>query len=391
MLRRAVKIRIYPTKEQADDLNRQFGAVRFVYNKGLSIISSQYKKHGRRLSATREIKALLPVAKRSRKYGWLSQFDAIALQQACIHLGKAYARFFGKKGRYPRFKSKHGKQSSYHCTSLKVGKGWIKIPKLSPLKAKIHRPLEGKLKSITLSRSRTGKYYASLLFELPETKKTPPQHLDASQVMGLDMGLTHLLIQSDGHKEANPRFLKRARLNMRRKQKSLSRKQKGSRGRSRARYHLAKCHEKLVNARHDFQHKVSHRLIGENQAIIVETLKIKNMMRNHRLAKSIGDAAWNSLLTKLLYKAEASGKRVVQIDQWFASSKTCHICGDRIEALTLSMREWNCKTCGTHHDRDLNAALNIKKQGIIALKAEGLSVSANGGLRKTDLPVSCSL
>ncbi|GAB3470705.1 hypothetical protein GCM10027398_20520 [Azotobacter salinestris] len=180
-----------------------------------------------------------------------------------------------------------------------------------------------------------------------------------------------------------PRFLKRAEANLRRKQKALSRCRKGSSNRAKASLKLARAHERVANARDDFQHKLSRRLIDDNQAVIVETLQVKNMLKNGKLAKHIADAAWHSLLTRLEYKAKAQGRHLARIDQWFASSKTCHACGYNAESMPLNVRAWQCADCGTYHDRDVNAALNIKRQGILKLKAEGLFVSAHRGLRKS--------
>ena len=386
---RATKVRIYPTPEQAQFLARQFGATRFVYNKALHIISSQYRRHGTKLRAKKDIKPLLAVAKKSRKYYWLKDFDSIALQQACINLDKAFNNFFDPTlaARYPTFKHKHGKQSSYHCMSVSAGDHWIKVPKLGPIQARIHREIDGALKSITLSRTVTGKYYASLLAE--DGEKAPPPLQAVESVLGLDMGLTHLAIDSDGNKVANPRHLKRAAANLRRKSKALSRCKKGSAGRAKARAKLASAHEHLANTRADFQHKLSRQLIDENQAVAVETLKVKNLLKNHNLAKHIADASWSSLIQKLEYKAAQQGKHLVKIDPWFASSKTCSCCGNKADALPLSVRHWRCQVCKTSHDRDINAAINIAQQGVIKLRAEGLSVSANGGLRKSGyLPVA---
>lgn len=384
---KATKIRIYPTSEQAAFLNRQFGAVRFCYNAGLRIMSHRYKRHGQSLNAKRDIKKLLPIAKRSRKYNWLKEADSIALQQACLNLDQAFQRFFDPKAKagYPRYKSKRGRQSSYHCTSIKAGDDWIKIPKLGPIKAKVHRRVKGKLKSITLSRTPTGKHYASLLYELEQATIKPLTDINAAKVLGLDMGLTHLAIDSNGHKTPNPRFLKQAHNNLRRKQKALSRAQKGSANRAKARLLVAKAHERVVNARNDFQHKLSRQIVDDNQAVIVETLQVKNMMKNRKLSRHIADVAWHSLIVKLDYKAKEQGKHLVKIDQWYASSKTCHACQYKLGALPLSVRSWSCPGCHTQHDRDVNAALNIKHQGILSLKAEGLSVSAHRGLRKSGI------
>lgn len=384
---KVTKVRIYPTTEQAEFLNRQFGTVRFCYNTGLRIMTHRYQRHGQSLNAKRDLKKLLPVAKKSRKYGWLKEADSIALQQAFINLDKAFQHFFDpkKKAGYPRFKSKRGKQSSYHCVGTKAGDDWIKVPKLGPIKAKVHRKVEGKLKSITLSRSVTGKHYASLLYETEQDAPAPLHSLDKTNVIGIDMGLTHLMIDSAGRKEPNPRHLQRAQKNLKRKQQALSRKKKGSANRAKARLLVAKAHERVANARNDFQHKLSRQIVDDNQAVIVETLKVKNMMKNARLAKHIGDASWHALTTKLDYKAKEQGKYLVKIDPWFASSKTCHVCQHKVDAMPLSIRSWECPACHAPHDRDINAALNIKHQGIIKLKAEGLSVSAHGGSRKSGM------
>ncbi|MGM0983584.1 MAG: RNA-guided endonuclease InsQ/TnpB family protein [Pseudomonadota bacterium] len=384
---KATKIRIYPTTEQVAFLNRQFGAVRFCYNTGLRIMSHRYKRHGQSLSAKHDIKKLLPVAKKSRQYGWLKEADSMALQQSCINLDQAFQRFFDPKQKagYPRFKSKRGKQSSYHCVGVNAGDSWIKVPKLGPIKAKVHRKVEGRLKSITLTRTVTGKHYASLLYETEQVAPALLKDVDAAGVVGLDMGLSHLAIDSTGRKIANPRFLKQAQKNLKRKQQALARTKKGSAHRARARLLVAKAHERVANARNDFQHKLSRQIVDDNQAVIVETLKVKNMMKNARLAKHIGDASWHSLTAKLDYKAKEQGKHLVKIDPWFASSKTCHVCQHKMDAMPLSLRSWECPACHTQHDRDINAALNIKHQGIVKLKAEGLSVSAHGGLRKSGM------
>jgi len=372
----ATKVRIYPTPEQSVFLNQQFGAVRFCYNKALWIIRNQYQRHHLSLHAKRDIKPLLAVAKKSRKYHWLKSFDSIALQQSIINLDTAFANFFKKTARFPRFKSKRSKQSSYHCTSVSMGESWIKTPKMTPIKARIHRVLEGSISSITVSRTATGKYYASILIDDGLSAPSPIQTLD--QVIGIDMGLTDICITSEGIKTPNPRFLKNAATNLRRKQKALSRCQKGSRGRTKARLLVAKAHERLANARADFQHKLSRQLIDDNQAVIVETLNITNLLKNHRLAKHIADASWDGLIKKLTYKAIRAGKHLVKINPWFASTKTCAWCGYKIESLPLAVRTWDCPACGTTDiDRDINASINIRQQGLFHLRAEGLSVPAN--------------
>ena len=379
---KALKVRIYPNNEQVDFLNQQFGAVRLVYNKFLKIISSQYKRHNKSLSANKDLKKLLPIAKKSRKYSWLSNYDSISLQQSCINFHKAYQNFFKqqklkKKGvkisngnSYPVYKKKHRVQSSYHCTNIKVGDNWIKIPKIrSKIKAKIHRNINQDISSITITRNKTGKHFASIVFKEIGSNCKKITDISENNVIGIDMGLSHLLITSNRDKIDNPRFLKLATRNIKTKQKKLSR--------------TAKAHEKLSNKRNDFQHKLSTTIVDDNQAIIVETLKVKNMLKNKKLAKHISDASWSSLIQKLEYKAANVGKHLIKIDQWYPSSKTCSNCSYKIEKLDLQIRKWSCPECDVEHDRDINASLNIKNKGIEILKAEGMSVSAVGVLRKS--------
>lgn len=371
---RATKVRIYPTPEQAEFLIAQFGAVRFAYNKALHLKSHMYRKHGVKLNPKKDIKPLLSVAKKSRKYHWLKQYDSIALQQSMINLHQAFDNFFNPKlkARYPQFKRRHGKQSSYHCVGVKVLDGAIKLPKIKPIEANIHREIIGTVKSITLSLSKTGKFYASILVD--DGIEAPALIHTVSKVTGVDLGLSHFAIESNGKKTANPRYLKRAEKNLKRKQRQLSRKKKGSASRAKARLLVAKCHEKVANARADFQHKLSRTLVDKNHAVIVEALKSANMMKNHKLAKHIADAAWYSFVVKLEYKLKEQGKYLVKVDQWYASSKTCHCCGHKMEEMPLSVRKWDCPSCGTTDiDRDLNAALNLRDKGILELKAAGRS------------------
>lgn len=381
---RATKVRIYPTLEQVEYLNAQFGAVRFAYNKALHIKKHAYKHRGVSLNPRKELKPFLAVAKKSRKYAWLKEYDSIALQQAVINLDVAFSNFFNPKlkARFPAFKRKHGRQSSYHCVGIKVLDGAIKIPKVSAIEARLHREIIGTLKSITISRSSTGKYYAALLCD--DGVEAPAKPTLISNVTGLDMGLTHFAIRSDGTKVANPRHLINASRNLRRKQKALSRKKKGSANRRKSRLQLAGVHERIANARADFQHKLSRAIVDENQAVIVETLKSANMMKNHHLARAIGDAGWSGFISKLEYKAAEKGVHVVKLDQWFASSKTCHCCGHKMPEMPLNRRIWQCPECEVDHDRDINAAINIRQKGILELCAAGLVVQpAHGGQRKS--------
>lgn len=275
------------------------------------------------------------------------------------NLERAFQNFFEKRAKYPCFKRKHGYQSS----NLKITADTIKIPKISPIRANIHRELIGKVKSITLSRSPTGKFYASILCDDGITALGKPTYI--IQLTGYDLGLTHYAITDTGLKTANPRFLKRAFRNLKRKQQALSRCKDGSAGRAKARLQVAKCHEHVANARADFQHKLSNSIIDENQAVIIETLKICNMLKNRKLARHIADAAWSGFVAKLEYKAAANGVHLVKLDQWFASSKTCHCCGYKAESMPLDARHWHCPACGADHDRDINAATNIRNKDIL--------------------------
>lgn len=374
---KTTKVRIYPTADQRCFLNRQFGAVRFVYNKALFIKRHYFNFHGVTIYPKNDLKPLLSRAKKSRKYAWLKEFDSIALQQACVHLEHAFKAYYNKNNRcrYPAFKRKSGPQTSYHCMSISIGNDWIKIPKINSIKAKIHRKLAGNLKSITVKRTSTGKYFALLVVEQELAAETKTKALN--KVVGIDLGLSDIVVESSGNKTKNPKYLKRASENLRRKHKALSRCQTGSKNREKARIKLAKAHEKVANSRADFQHKLSRRLVDENQAIVVETLAVRNMLKHKRLSITIGDAGWYSLIAKLEYKAKEQGKRLVKVDQWFASSKKCSGCGVLNPQLTLGERVWKCSHCQIIHDRDVNAAINIRLQGIELLITEGLSVSAN--------------
>lgn len=297
-----------------------------------------------------------------------------------INLDRAFANFFQKRAKFPTFKSKHGKQSSYHPNG-KVLTDAIQLPKMTPVKAVIHREIVGTVSSITITRNAAGKYYASILSD--DGQEVPAKPLCITQLTGYDMGLSHYLISSGGNKVNNPRHLINASRNLRRKQKALSRKQHGSANRRKARLQLSAVHERVVSARTDFQHKLSRAIVDENQAIIVETLKAANMMKNHSLSRAIGDAGWHSFVMKLEYKAQAAGVHLVKLDQWFASSKICHCCSYKMPEMPLDKRIWQCPECGVEHDRDINAALNIRHKGIMELQAAGLVVSAHRGQCKS--------
>ncbi len=371
---RSVKVRLRPTAEQRKELTNQFGAVRRVYNLTLEWRTEAWED-GKSIGL-RETQRNLAVLKKQEATAWLKTADSNALQTSVAHLDVAFKRYFKKLSRHPKFKSRRGKQSMAYPKGVKVVGDSLYLPKVGNVKAVMHREIVGKTKTVTVSLSVAGKYYASILCDDGIPEPEPVKHIDAANVVGIDLGLTHITIESNGKKTTNPRFLKRAAANLRRKQKSLSRKKKGSANRNKARVLVARAYERLANARNDFQHKLSRRLVDENQAICVETLKVKNMIKNRKLSKHISDASWSELVRKLEYKSAWCGKHLVKIDQWFPSSKTCHACNTKVDKMELSTRQWECDICGTKHDRDINAAINIKQQGILKMKAETLSVSA---------------
>ena len=373
-MKKAAVFRLYPTADQKHYLAGLFGAVRFCYNKGLELKKHYYKVKGVNIHPIHDLKKLLPIAKKSHKYAWLADYDSMALQESLRHLSTSFDKFYKKEAGFPRFKSRWGKQSSYHCTYVSVGEGYVKVPKMEPIKAVIHRKIDGKVKSITLSKDCCGDYWASVLYENDEAEAAPETTVHESQILGLDAGLKTFCTCSNGKKVKSPKPLKRAMKKLKRAQRALSRKKKGSKNREKARKCLAKLHRKVARIRADFHHKTSRRLVDENQALIFETLQIQNMMKNHHLAGAIADAGWGEFMRQCEYKAKREGKLFVKINTFFPSSKLCSHCQRKLSALGLSTRAWICPYCGTHHDRDINAALNIKQEGIRNLKAAGLTV-----------------
>ncbi len=376
----ATKIRIYPDGEQRQKLAVQFGCARWAYNRALALRSQLYKVEKLNITGYDTVK-MLPSWK--REFKWLKDADSQALQQSILNLDRAYKNFFAKRARFPKFKSRHAKQSIHYPQRVKLSGSTIYLPKVGWVKARFHRKIGGKIKTVTVSRSTTGKHYASVLTD--DDTKLPSKVKSVEHIVGVDLGITDILTTSDGHKEDNPRYLRKAEKNLRRKQKSLSRKKKGSARRAKARLLVAKAHERVRNSRNDFQHKITRKLTDENQAVAVEDLAVRNMVKNRHLAKAISDAGWHSIRQKLGYKLERKGGHLVVVDRFFASSKRCSVCSKTNSQLKLAQRKWVCPSCGVLLDRELNAAENIRQEGVLKLKAEGLSVSAHRGLRKTEI------
>ena len=372
---KAVKSRIYPTQAQQKHLAQAFGCVRWVWNQSLSVMSTTYKETGKGLSAY-DMKKQIPAWK--KEHEWLKECYSQCLQQSVLNLSQAFINFFDGRAQYPTFKSRHGRQSIQYPQNVKIlSQTAIKFPgTLGMVKTKIHRDCVGKLKTVTLSRSPDGRYYASLL--LDDGIDRPKSNANGKAI-GIDLGLIDFAVTSDGSKFNNPKHLKKHFGNLKRKQRKLSRKRdKTTNKRRKAKLALAKVHSKISRVREDFLHKLSRKIVNENQVIVVEDLAVKNMVKNHNLARSISDAGWAMFQTMLKYKAEQDGKIYLEIGRFFPSSHLCNVTLSPISKLDLSVRSFLCPHCNVWHDRDVNAAINIRNEGLRIL-ALGTSAAALGG------------
>lgn len=378
MLHKAVLVRLYPLKEQQMLLAQTFGSARWWWNYALNKSIEAYKETGKGLGRS-ALNALLPSLKKAEDTCWLAECYSQVLQATTLNLTLAYKNFFDKRAGFPKFKSKHGKQSIQYPQNVKIVDGNVKLPgSIGIVKAKIHRPIEGNIKTVTVSKTPSGKYFASILTEVEGDK---PSSCDG-KIYGVDLGLKDFAIVTDGEKVSkydNPKHIAKHEKNLKRKQQKLARKQKGSNSRNRYRKVVAKVYERVSNSRQDFLHKLSYKLVSDSQAVIVENLHVKGMIRASNLAKAISDCGWGTFVNFLAYKLERKGGKLVEIDRWFPSSKLCSNCFYQVSEMPLDVREWTCPHCGTHHDRDGNAAINIRAEGIRMLKAEGSAVSAVGG------------
>ncbi|MFN4189217.1 MAG: RNA-guided endonuclease TnpB family protein [Acinetobacter johnsonii] len=360
---KAYKYRIYPNSEQKVLIEKHFGCARFTYNWALALQQKYYDEHKKSLSR-KDIQNQLVSMKKQEQYSWLNEVNSQTLLSGLLHVYTAFGNFFKGRAKFPKFKSKKIPQRSYQCPqhgSVDFEKGTLNLPKLKGIKAVFSRQFDGKIKTVTISKTATGKYYASILVETNQAKVTAST-IEADKTIGIDLGLNHLLIQSDGQKIENPKYLRQAQNRLAIQQKIFARKKKESRNYQRQKLNVACIYEKVRLQRLDLHHKLTHHLICENQATTyaVEDLGIKNMVKNSKLAKSISDVAWGQFLTLLQYKAEWYGKNVLKIGRFVPSSKTCSCCGYKMEKLPLSVRLFECPSCNLVEDRDVNASINIR-------------------------------
>ncbi|KAA0998407.1 IS200/IS605 family element transposase accessory protein TnpB [Paraburkholderia panacisoli] len=368
----AYRFRFYPTPGQEVILARTFGCARFAYNHMLRLRTDAWYQRQERVGY-HETSAALTALKKTPEHAWLNEVSSVPVQQALRHLQTAFANFFARRAKFPNFRRKDGVQSAEYTTSAFKWDGVsLKLAKMdAPLAIRWSRtiPKGAKVTTVTVSKDTAGRYHVSMLCDDVVAAKPKAQ----SQV-GIDLGLTHFAILSTGEKIAAPNAFRKNEAKLARLQRRLAKKQKGSANRKKAKLKVARMHARTADSRRDFLHKLSTRLINENQVIAIESLSVKNMQKNRSLAKSISDASWSEFVRQLEYKAQWYGRTLVGIDRWYPSSKRCSDCGYTVAKMPLNVRSWTCPECGSIHDRDINAARNVLAAGL-AVSAHGESVS----------------
>lgn len=362
-MKRAYKYRFYPTPDQVELLAQTFGCVRFVYNSILRWRTDAYYECQEKIGYV-QASARLTALKKEPEFVWLNDVSSVPLQQALRHQQIAFANFFAGRAKYPTFKSKRHKQAAeFTVSAFKYRDGKLYMAKSKdPLDVRWSRPLPSSPSTVTISKDAAGRYFVSCLCEF-EPVSLP---ITASTV-GIDVGLKDLFVTDTGFKQSNPRHTAKYAARLALLQRRLSKKARGSKNRARARLKVARIHAKIADCRLDALHKATRELINENQVVCVESLKVKNMIRNPSLSRAIADAGWSELVRQLQYKGEWAGRSVVAIDQFFPSSKRCNCCGFTMQKMPLNVRKWHCPECGADHDRDINAARNIKAAGLAVL------------------------
>ena len=371
-MKKAYKYRMYPTEEQKNTLARTFGCCRFVYNWALRQRTDAFFQRGERLYYN-QLAVMLTDLKKQDETIWLNEVSSVPLQQSLRHLDRAFIHFFEGRAKYPTFKKKHGVQAvTYAANAFTLKSGDLTLAKMeTPLDIHWSRSLPKGVKptTVTVSKDCADRYFVSFLVE-EEIEPLPV----VSKSIGLDLGLKSMVITSDGHTYGNPKFFARDEKKLAKAQRRHAKKQKGSKNRRKARLKVARIHARIADRRRDYQHKLSTKIIRENQVVCVESLSVKNMVQNHSLAKAMSDVGWSEFVRKLEYKAEWCGRTLVKIDKWYPSSKRCFACGHMLDSLTLDIRFWTCPECGVSHDRDINAAKNIHAVGLTVFEACGEAV-----------------
>lgn len=358
VIHRTYKFRMYPNKEQETFLAQHFGCVRWVYNHFLNDRKEQYQQTGKSDNYNKQA-ATLTQLKKKEGTEWLTDVNSQTLQTSLKNLDIAFNRFFKGLAQFPKFKSRKSKNSFTVPQNLKLIDGKLYIPKLKVgIKTIVHREVKGQIQHCTISKTPTGKYFVSIL----SIEEYEPFH-PVKKEIGIDLGIKDFVITSDGKKFKNHRYTKKYERKLKKAQQHLSRKKKGSNRFEKQRLKTALIHEKITNSRTDTLHKISHKLVKENNVIYLEDLNVKGMIKNRKLSKHIADCSWGTFVRQLEYKADWNDRQIIKVDRWYPSSKTCNHCGYINQALNLSVRQWTCPQCSAELLRDENAALNIMAEG----------------------------